>query len=219
MIVTFDKVSTKEGIRELSLSIDLSRVTVLADPTENLSRAILNSMVGLDEIREGEITVDGLPLHDFLCGEPQISNFGYVFDEGIMLSNLSLKENLMLPLRWINPNLDEAETEALIQSWLKTFSLKLDMTQRPVAYRPGPLKLLSFVRTLLIAPRVLIIDDPYYILNKKERDVVHNVLWMLKNSYPMLIASIDDDFGAAFADEIIDLSAFEENFVSAASLS
>ncbi|MCD8479353.1 MAG: hypothetical protein LRZ88_03370 [Candidatus Cloacimonetes bacterium] len=49
--------------------------------------------------------------------------------------------------------------------------------------------------------------------------MVHNVLWMLKNSYPMLIASIDDDFGAAFADEIIDLSAFEENFVSAASLS
>jgi ABC-type lipoprotein export system ATPase subunit len=219
MIVTFDNVSTKEGIRNLNLSLDLSRVTVLFDPTENLSRAILNSIVGLDEIHDGEISVDGIRLQDFLCREPQISNFGYVFDEGIMLSNLSLKENLMLPLRWINPNLNEAETENLIQSWLNTFGLKLDITQRPVVYRPGPLKLLSIVRTLLIAPKVLIIDDPYYILNKKERDVVYRVLRLLKNSYPMLIASIDDDFGAVFADEIIDLSAFEENFVLGTSLS
>jgi len=220
MTVIFSDVCTKGGIRNLNLSLDLSRITLLFDPPENLSRAILKVLVGLDELWQGEIQVDGIPHRQFLDQEPQLRNFGYIFDEGIMLSNLSLKENLMLPLRWLNPNLEQEETDKRIQSWMEKFALKLDLSQRPVAYRAGELKLLSYVRTLMLAPRVLFIVDPFYILNKRERDILYGVLRGLsKISYPMLIASIDDDFGAGFADEIIDLNEMQDYFALAASLS
>lgn len=212
MNVIFEDVCSKEGIHRLNLSLDLSHVTLLLDHMEHLSRAILNAIVGLDEIYQGEIWVDDTPLLDYLNREPQARSFGYIFDEGIMLSNLSLKENLMLPLRWLNPNLEQSEMDILIQSWMNTFELKLDLNQRPVAYRSGELKLLSYVRTLLIAPKVLIIDDPFYILNKRERHILYRVLSQLKSSYPILIASGDDDFGVGFADEVIDLSTYQDYF-------
>lgn len=72
--------------------------------------------------------------------------------------------------------------------------------------------MLSFVRTLLIAPKVLMIDDPYYMLNKPERENLFRNLRALTSSYPMLIASLDDDFGDGFADQIIDLSDFRDRF-------
>jgi energy-coupling factor transporter ATP-binding protein EcfA2 len=118
----------------------------------------------------------------------------------------------MLPLRWLNPGLDEIEMDGLIHSWLDTFQLNLDLSLRPVAYRPGPLKLLSFIRALLLAPRALVIDDPYYLLNKGERKVLYDILTRLRYSYPMLIASTDDDFGSPFAENYIDLSSFTDNY-------
>jgi ABC-type sulfate/molybdate transport systems ATPase subunit len=212
MIVVFDAVSSREGLHELSLSLNLDQVTQLYDPSENISRAILNAMVGLDKLYSGEIYFDQTPLHDFIQDGPQICKVGYVFDEGIMLSNLSLQENLMLPLRWLNPHLDEEQTGLLIQNWMQSFELKLDLSKRPVAYHPGQLKLLGFVRTLLLDPKVMLIDDPFFLLNKIERKVLLKVLSELRNTYPMLIASIDDEFGAEFADEVIDLSSFQTNF-------
>jgi ABC-type lipoprotein export system ATPase subunit len=212
MIVEFIDVCSKEGLNRLSLKLELNGVIQLYDPSENLSRAILNAIVGLDEIHEGQILIDGTELGDFLQKGPQIRSFGYVFDEGIMLANLSLKENLMLPLRWLNPNLAESETVNLINSWMKTFSLDMDLTQRPVRYHAGELKMLSFVRTLMIAPKCLLIDDPYYMLNKPERDNLFKTLSKLKASYPMLIASLDDDFGQGFADSVIDLSGLMQHY-------
>lgn len=212
MTVEFINVCSKEGLRHLSLKLELNGVILLHDPCENLSRAILNAIVGLDEILEGQILIDGTELGDFLRKGPQIRSFGYVFDEGIMLANLSLKENLMLPLRWLNPNLVESETISLIDSWMKTFGLELDLSQRPVRYHAGELKMLSFVRTMLIAPKCLLIDDPYYMLNKPERENLFKTLSKLKASYPMLIASLDDDFGKGFADSVIDLSGLMQHY-------
>lgn len=214
MEIRFKEVCSRDGILDLDLSIDLSRTCVLFDPHDNLARAILYLLVGLDTLSCGEILIDDIPINEYIGKEPLIRSFGYVFNEGIMLSNLSLKENLMLPLRWLNPNLNEREIDGLIISWLNTFQLQLDLNHRPVKYRPGSLKLLSYIRALLITPRALIIDDPYFLLNKKERIILYDNLCHLRNSYPMLIASTDDDFVSGFAGQVIDLSGFENNYRS-----
>jgi ABC-type lipoprotein export system ATPase subunit len=212
MRIEFHSVVSKNGLQDLSLELDVKGVLLLIDPSENLSRAILNAIVGLDEIYTGEILIDSTPLEDYLNRGQQIRHFGYVFDEGIMLSNLSLKENLMLPLRWIKPNLDEEESDALIDSWIRTFGMNFDLDQRPVMYHAGELKMLSFIRTLLIAPKLLLIDDPYYMLNKPERESLFRILKQIRASYPMLIASLDDDFAEGFADTIIDLSSYQNKY-------
>ncbi|MCB5277932.1 MAG: hypothetical protein PHN71_03525 [Candidatus Cloacimonetes bacterium] len=213
MIIEFKDVCSKEGLQGLSLKLSVNDVSQLYDPSENLSRAILNAIMGLDEVLSGGIYIDGVGLPQFLDAGLQASFFGYVFDEGIMLSNLSLYENLMLPIRWLHPDMDDDEINTKIKALMTLFGLNLDLSFRPVRYRAGDLKLLSFVRCLLIEPKVLLIDDPYYILNKRERSVLYRVLGLLREKYSMLIASIDDDFGRGFANEIIDLSEYQEYFI------
>nr|MDK2851000.1 phospholipid/cholesterol/gamma-HCH transport system ATP-binding protein [Candidatus Cloacimonadota bacterium] len=211
MIVRFDKVCSQEGLSDLSLSMDLSKVTLLYDPSGDLASKILALLAGLDEICSGEVYFGEQNMHSFFKDDPHIKKLGYVFDEGVMLSNLSLRENLLLPLRWLQPELDEKEIDEQIASWLDTFELDLDIQQRPATYRPGQLKLLGFVRTLLISPQVLLLDNPFFLLNKNERIVLYRNLRRLKDSYPMLIASIDDEFGSSFSDIQIDLSRHQKN--------
>ncbi len=212
MIVRFDSVYSREGLWNLSLSLNLDRITQLYDPVGDLSRVILAAMAGLDEIYSGEIYFGEQPLESFLADGPQIRRLGYVFDEGVMLSNLSLKENLLLPLRRLGYKLDEVKNDALIAEWMDRLELDMNLSRRPVFYRPGQLKLLGFMRTIMINPKVLLIDNPFYLLNKNERAVLYRALLQLKSSHPMLIASIDDEFGPGFSQDQLDLSGVQENF-------
>ncbi len=190
----------------------MDQVCLLYDPTENLSRAILSILVGLDEISHGQLYIDGKNQAEFLQQGMLLHHFAYMFDEGIMLANLSLRENLNLPLHWLKPGLSVAETIETIDYWMDFFHLELDLSQRPAAYLPGKLKLLSYVRGLILDSHYLLLDDPFYILNKEERIQLFGGLLRLKPERPMLIASIDDEFGLGFADEIIDLSEKAKNF-------
>ncbi|MDP2172229.1 MAG: hypothetical protein Q8M98_11285 [Candidatus Cloacimonadaceae bacterium] len=208
MQIEFDHVSTESGMRDFSLKFELKKTTVLFDPCEDLSRLILSVLVGLEPILDGALRIGGIAFDDYFAGRAIPQVFGHVFNEGIMLSNLSLRENLLLPYRWFNPNQDSSVFDREVKSLMELFSLKLDLGSRPSLHRPAPLKMLSYVRTILLKPQILMIDDPYYLLNKSERATMLRGLTQMKENMVMLIASADDDFTSGFAKEVIDLSDF-----------
>ncbi|MDD3282942.1 MAG: hypothetical protein PHY41_05655, partial [Candidatus Cloacimonetes bacterium] len=66
MIIEFKDVCSKEGLQGLSLKLSVNDISQLYDPSENLSRAILNAIMGLDEVLSGGIYIDGVGLPQFL---------------------------------------------------------------------------------------------------------------------------------------------------------
>lgn len=205
MKIAFENVSTLY-LENFNFEIEIKGLKIISDVGGDMPRRILRTIVGLDEIYKGRITVDDEDLQSFLARDAQIKNFGYIFDEGIMLSNLSLLENLMLPLGWVNPHIDKQQAQSEIEEWLGRFELDLDLAQRPVYYRNAQLKLLGWVRTLVVSPRVLLIENPFYLLNKGERGVIKRIISEIRGSYPILIASMDEDFIESIDAEIICLN-------------
>lgn len=210
MKIEFANLSTDAGLRGLNLAFELDRLTVLHDPWEEMSGPILSALAGQSQILEGTLSVDGVPLDRITWPKPLHKVFGYVFDEGIMLANLSLRENLMLPLRWQNPKLRDDEFDRLAAPWLELFELKLDLALRPAMVKAAPRKFLSYIRSLMLEPDYLLIDDPYYLLNKVERHIMLRALAFLRATHRMLIASSDDDFSEGFNANCIELEALYE---------
>ncbi len=205
MLIEFDHVFG-DCLEDFSLCFELKGTTVIHDPSEQTSPSLLSTLVGLEPVRQGEIRLDGTPFDIFFEGHELPRVFGHIFDEGIMLSNLSLQENLLLPYQWLHQGKDDlAGFEEELGKWLEIFNLKLDLSQRPALFRPAALKLLSYIRTLMLKPQFLIIDDPYYLFNKNERSTIFRVLDGLRADQTMLIASADDDFTTGFADQVIEL--------------
>ncbi|MDZ4182353.1 MAG: hypothetical protein U1B83_05690 [Candidatus Cloacimonadaceae bacterium] len=219
MRIVFDHLGTISGLRDFCLEFELKQTTVLHDPCEEISHEILNVLVGLEPILEGELRIDGVGFDDYFARRAIPQVFGYVFAEGIMLSNLSLRENLLLPYRWLNPHKQDSDFEAELKDLMALFSLNPDMGSRPSLHRPALLKMLSYVRTLLLKPQILVINDPYYLLNKNERATMFRVLQGLREHHVMLIASADDDFAVGFADAVIELGdVCEESFAGLAAI-
>ncbi|MFW5627915.1 MAG: hypothetical protein ACOCG6_01620 [Candidatus Cloacimonadaceae bacterium] len=205
MNIVFDNVTTV-CLDELSLELELKGLKIILDDESDRPRGILRALIALDDILQGNIYVDGVDLFTFLEKEPVIKNFGYIFDEGIMLSNLTLFENIMLPFSKLEHKVDKVELKKELDMWLEVFELELDMNKRPASYRNSQLKLLGWIRTLMLRPKVLLIENPFYLLNKRERGVIIRVINQIREEYPILIVSIDDDFIDQVSAEITTLS-------------
>ncbi len=205
MNIVFDNVTTV-CLDELSLELELKGLKIILDDESDRPRGILRALITLDDILRGNIYVDGVDLITFLEKEPVVRNFGYIFDEGIMLSNLTLFENIMLPFSKLENRVDKVELKKELDKWLEVFELELDMDKRPASYRNSQLKLLGWIRTIMLRPKVLLIENPFYLLNKRERGVIIRVINQIREEYPILIVSIDDDFIDQVSAEITTLS-------------
>ncbi|HNX37675.1 MAG TPA: hypothetical protein PKI15_04880 [Candidatus Cloacimonadota bacterium] len=205
MNVTFDKVTTDGGLQDFDLLLDIDRTLVINSTDEKRAKAILNAIIGLDEVIAGSLTIDGKTVEEYIGDQPVVSVFGYVFDEGIMLSNLTLRENLLLPYRMIRDKTADDNFDEEIVAWFKFFKLEADLDSRPDFVNPALLKILGFIRPLLFSPELLLIDNPYYLLSQEQRKAVLNALNELRKDHKMLILSTDDDFTKGFADRTLTL--------------
>ncbi|HOH47069.1 MAG TPA: ATP-binding cassette domain-containing protein [Candidatus Cloacimonadota bacterium] len=190
----------------LDLCLKLDPVTVLRSANPELASGVLNAIVGLDRVYSGRIELDGQPLSDVLTREALPKTLGYVFAGGIMLSNLNLRENLLLPYTLVAEEEGFEQFDREAAKWMDAFQLKVDLSLRPAFVRASDLKLLSLVRALIFNPRILLLDDPYYLLNQDQRQLCYRVLQSIKNEHSMLISSRDDDFCCRFGAELVDLS-------------
>ncbi len=208
MHLIFDNLSTNGGIKSFNLEFKTSVCTVLFDPCETLSAAILSTLVGLDEITSGQLLIDGISHDEYLNTKNLLSTLGYVFDEGTMLSNLTLRENLLLPWHKRFESDPALNFETELQFWMDALGLQLDTNIRPALASPAQRKFMGIVRAFMLRPKLLLFDDPYYLFNKRQRQQLFAFLNSVMASQPMLIASADDDFSFSLADQVIDLSSF-----------
>lgn len=205
MRIVFEKVTTDGGLSNFDLTLDIQSVTLLRAKDEDVAKAVLNAIIGLDELISGTLTIDGEKLEDYVRDIPLPKVFGYVFDEGIMLSNLTLRENLLLPYRMIADKTADDNFDAEITEWMRRFELEVDLNLRPDFVKPSIQKVLGFIRPLLFAPKLLLIDNPYYLLNDAQRKAVYRELRELKKDHLMLIISTDTDFGVGIGADIAEI--------------
>ncbi len=206
MQIRFSDVCSSDKLNCFNLDFVCEGCTVLFDPTEHVSGSILETLVGLQQPETGELYLDGLGYDDFFLQHRLISTFALVFDEGIMLANLTLKENLQLPWKLRFPGEPVSAFESELDRWLKRLNLDCDVSLRPALVSPAVRKFLGFVRGCMLKPKILLIDDPFYLFNKTERARILTFLQSLMDEQEMLIASADDEFLGDISTKVIDFS-------------
>lgn len=86
-------------------------------------------------------------------------SIGYSFDFGGLLSNRTLFENLALPLLYHNVMSNE-EIEKKVDEYLLKFDLMDQKNLRPSEVSGSQRKATCVVRSILMDPEVLLLDDP-----------------------------------------------------------
>lgn len=119
---------------------------------------------------DGEITVDGADLR--LLPEPVLqlfrSRMGPVFQEPVLLPQLTIAENIALPLELKSapPSVTRRATEDL----LSRLALDEIASLHPSDVSAGERRLAEIARALISAPMILLLDEPFARLNEPQRD-------------------------------------------------
>ncbi len=159
---------------------------------------LLQVLAGLQMPQIGQYLINDANIRDMTFEEflPYRLKIGYSFDYGGLLSNLSLRDNLLLPLRY-HKLLEPQESAKRVDALIERFEFSKNAKERP-AHVPGRLrKLTCLVRALVHHPDLLLMDDPSVGLGAETAEIFTQLIqdMRLQGSLShVMIVSYDEKF-------------------------
>jgi ABC-type sulfate/molybdate transport systems ATPase subunit len=169
-------------------------VTVLFGPSGAGKTLVLDSIAGFVRPDDGRILLDDDLLFDGPTGvhlPPQARNCGYVFQNYALFPHMTLRENLMFAAER-RPRL---ERHRRVNEMLETFRLAEMAGRRPHEVSGGQRQRCSIARALIVAPKVLLLDEPGQGLDAPLKGEFYDVLRQVRADFktPVLLVTHDLD--------------------------
>ncbi|MFE3325174.1 ABC transporter ATP-binding protein [Streptomyces sp. NPDC059176] len=142
-------------------SIHAGEVVAVMGPSGSGKSTLLHCLAGIVTPDAGTITYDGRELSAMNDAERSAlrrSDFGFVFQFGQLVPELTCIENVALPLRLNGTKRREAEAVAL--HWMERLEVDDSRAKRPGEVSGGQGQRVAVARSLVTSPRVLFADEP-----------------------------------------------------------
>lgn len=152
------------GVQNFDLTIADKEFLVLLGPSGCGKTTTMRMIAGLEDVTEGEITIDGRVVNDL---DPKDRDVAMVFQSYALYPNLDVYENIRFPLkvRKIDPSThDERVKRAAEMVELTEF-----MHRRPAELSGGQRQRVALARAIVREPNVFLMDEPLSNLDAKLR--------------------------------------------------
>ncbi|MFJ8462669.1 ABC transporter ATP-binding protein [Streptomyces swartbergensis] len=142
-------------------SIHPGEVVAVMGPSGSGKSTLLHCLAGIVPPDSGSITYNGREVTAMSDAERSAlrrSEFGFVFQFGQLVPELTCVENVALPLRLNGSSRKEAERTAL--SWMERLEVDELRKKRPGEVSGGQGQRVAVARALVTNPRVVFADEP-----------------------------------------------------------
>ncbi|MDX2918771.1 MULTISPECIES: ABC transporter ATP-binding protein [Streptomyces] len=144
-----------------SFSVHPGEVVAVMGPSGSGKSTLLHCLAGIITPDSGTITYAGRELSAMSDAERSAlrrSDFGFVFQFGQLVPELTCVENVALPLRLNGVKRQAAERTAL--EWMERLEVDDLRSQRPGEVSGGQGQRVAVARALAAAPKVIFADEP-----------------------------------------------------------
>lgn len=147
-------------LTDCSTSIQKGEVVVICGPSGSGKSTLIKTINALEPFQAGEITVDGIALHDPKTNLPKLrSRVGMVFQHFELFPHLSVTENLTLAqMKVLGRSVDDAKTHGL--KYLERVGLMAQKDKFPGQLSGGQQQRVAIARALSMDPMVMLFDEP-----------------------------------------------------------
>ena len=185
-----------DGLAGLDLVVDPGQILHLHGPAE-AGGAVLRALVGLERPLSGTVRLFGedsaaLPRR---ATASLLSRVGWLPHRGALLANLTLRENLLLPLEFHG----HGDAAARCAAALARFGLEEAPDQRPEFVTLAVRRRVALARAVLFDPALLLVDDPLDDLEEDPARALTAALeaWAREPGHSLLVTSPDLALAAA----------------------
>ncbi len=168
-------------LRHVSMSLRMGEFFVIMGPNGCGKTTLLKILAGLVQPTEGRVRLcSGESFHVDMpeAIEQRSVESAFVFDEGGLISNLSIFDNIALPLRY-RGLMSEIHIRERVEEVVAEYSLAGYARMRPVQLTPSLRKRAQIARVKVIQPHVVFYDNPQQGLDPDQRKLVREGIWAL----------------------------------------
>jgi glutamate/aspartate transport system ATP-binding protein len=147
-------------LTDCTTSIQKGEVVVICGPSGSGKSTLIKTMNALEPFQSGEISVDGVKLHDPKTNLPKLrARVGMVFQNFELFPHLSITENLTLAqIKVLGRSVDEAKVHGL--KYLERVGLMAQKDKFPGQLSGGQQQRVAIARALSMDPIVMLFDEP-----------------------------------------------------------
>jgi phospholipid/cholesterol/gamma-HCH transport system ATP-binding protein len=162
---------------------------------------LLHSILGLHTPDAGRIEIYGQDMRHL--SRPQrlamVQTFGVTFQNGALISSLTVAQNVELPLREYHPDLTEPTLASLVELDLKLVGLPLDAAPKwPSQLSGGMVKRAALARALALEPKLLFLDEPTSGLDPISATGFDELLLSLHSELRLTVVMVTHDLDSLF---------------------
>ncbi len=195
------KTSEIHALDKLTFAVDEFQFASLVGPSGCGKTTVLSLTAGLLEASEGEILLDQKPITK---NDPRI---GYMFQRDHLFEWRSIWQNITLGLELQHKNKDHQKL-SLAEDLLKKYDLYGFKNKKPHELSGGMRQRVALIRTLVLEPALLLLDEPFSALDFQTRlkvcDDVYDIIKSEKKT--ALLVTHDISEAISMSDRIIILT-------------
>jgi putative ABC transport system ATP-binding protein len=204
LVKRYGAVHALDGV---DITVEAGDVVAIVGPSGSGKSSLLHVLSGVLPADGGEVFLSGRPiaqLNETDRSKLRRTSFGFVFQSGMLVAELSAEENAALPMLLAGASRTEAIGAA--REWLARLGLEGMGDRRPGELSGGQAQRVAIARALAHRPQVIFADEPTGALDTRTgQDMISALLEAAEVTSAAVIVVTHDQAIAARAQRIVEL--------------
>ena len=191
-------------LEDVNFSIAAGEFVAIMGPSGSGKSTLINPLGFIDRHFDGRYLFNGREIGDFKDEElSEIRNrsVGFVFQNFSLIENLSVAENVELPLLYKGAK--HNETQKKVKDALKRVGLSEKLDQLPKQLSGGQQQRVAIARALINQPNFIIADEPTGALDTHTTDEIMQLFKQLNDEGVTIILVTHDPETVVYCDRLL----------------
>jgi ABC-type lipoprotein export system ATPase subunit len=201
------RAGTTYVLRQISLDIQEGEFVTIMGPS-GAGKSTLLAILGLyDSAWEGEYHLQGQAVHKLSAKERAALNkrhVGFVFQQFHLLDDLTVEENLDIPLSY--RDIRKSERQSMVADMLDRFGIVAKKDLFPNQLSGGQQQLVAVARAIIAKPSLLLADEPTGNLHSTQGQEIMQLFKKLNDEGTTIVQVTHSEANAACGNRIVRLS-------------
>ena len=196
-----------EVLKNINLSIDEGEFVSLMGASGSGKSTLLYLIGGLDKPTSGTVYINDLDiskLKEKKMSKLRRKDIGFVFQFYNLVQNLTVEENIMLPVIMDGKKVSECKDR--LEKILKIIGLEDKRKNLPNELSGGQQQRVSIARAIILSPRLILADEPIGNLDSKSGEEVMKLFKKINKEEGITILQVThSESSAKYGNRIINL--------------
>ena len=198
---------TNHVLRGFDLSLYPNENVVILGKSGSGKSVLIKCLVRLVNVDAGEVSVLGKSITDLEQKELDIlrTEVGFLFQGSALYDSMTVRENLLFPLRRHPDRMRGEDPEMLVRNALKDVALEHTMDLMPAELSGGMKRRVALARTLILQPKIILYDEPTSGLDPMTANEIIQLMLKIQREHQTasLIITHDMDCARVISNRII----------------